>query len=501
MKKQNDSKNKQPWHRKPSFGSLYTMAGSKYIYISCNYYKQRLRFPTDKVDTPKNWDELCDFLAEVGQKIRNRTFVFAKTFYWFDKDIKEHFTKLEGGDFKPEPEHVLFEDFAKDWMERKIPTFASITKQRDYREALNSRIIPFFGQMSFAGITAKVVESFIDNLKRSNGSGKVLSIKRIKNIIGPMTKVWAAACNEHNWSLNSPFFDISSKYSEIGDIELQRKEFEAAMREDGDEEIVDSRDVFLFSEWQKLRKAIDPHYHPVLELLLRGLIGSELEGLQKRQIKDNEILIRCAVIREKGGKIHLRYKPKNWYRKREIPLTGRMSTMMEQAAALSTSSRIITFDNNIERPANAFILTMKDGSFFNYNSFRKTVWDKAIQEAGLDDRVPYALRHTFVQWSLLVGVNKNRLVDLMGHSSKKMIDENYGAYRKGLVDERQKILDYLGEDFLALEELRTAFPERYQERMAVPDMPPQKAQAPAPTITFCQSFGQSQGLYADNYAT
>jgi integrase len=68
--------------------------------------------------------------------------------------------------------------------------------------------------------------------------------------------------------------------------------------------------------------------------------------------------------------------------------------------------------------------------------------------------------HTLVQWALLIGVAKNRLVDLMGHSTKKMIDEVYGVYRQGLVDEREKTLDYLGEDFLSLEEMKTFFPER-----------------------------------------
>jgi len=37
-------------------------------------------------------------------------------------------------------------------------------------------------------------------------------------------------------------------------------------------------------------------------------------------------------------------------------------------------------------------------------------------------------------------------------------------YRLGFIDERQEILDYLMDDFLALEKLRTAFPERYRLR-------------------------------------
>jgi integrase len=353
--------------------------------------------------------------------------------------------------------------------------------------------------MSFASITASVIESFIDNLKRSNGSKKALSIKRIKNIVGPMSKIWNSACNDNNWTLRNPFSDISSKYTEIVDKELEGKDNLTAMMEDDDEDTISTRNVFLLSEWQRLLQAVDPHYHPVLELLLMGMIGSELEGLLKRHVKESELRVRCKIVRDRMGKRHLKFKLKNWNRTREIPLTGRLKLLLAQAAAASTSTRILSFENGIKLPAHYFLLNMKDGSPFNYNSFRKTVWDKAIKKIGLDDRVPYAARHTFVQWSLLIGVTKTRLVDLMGHSTKKMVDEVYGKYRQGLVEERGKILDYLGEDFLALEELKIFFPERYRERMAVVAPAPETAKAPESAIAFCQSFGQSQGLYADNY--
>lgn len=497
MKQKQDNERKLNWHTKPSFGSLYTMKGSKYIYISMNYFKQRMRFPSDKEDNPKNWDEMSGFMEKVGQKIKNRTFTFAKTFYWLDEATKAHFTKLENSDYKPEPEHVEFGEFAKAWMERKIPLFASVTKQRDYREALNSRILPFFEKMSFSNITASVIESFIDNLKRSNGGQKALSTKRVKNIINPMSKVWEAACNDYNWNLRNPFTVVSTKYKEMQDKALQESERQSALMDD--DESVSTRDVFLLSEWRKLLACVDRHYHPVMELLLMGLIGSELEGLQKRHVKENALQVRCAVVRDKNGKAYLKFKPKNWYRKRELPLTTRLKNLIDQATAASNSSGLVTFEDGIELPAHAFLLTMKDGRPFNYDSFRKTVWDKAIKQAGLDARVPYAARHTFVQWALLIGVNKNRLVDLMGHSTKKMIDEVYGDYRKGLIEEQQLILDYLGEDFLALEELRTAFPDRYRAKMVAPVIPPHITEAPTLAIAFGQSFSQSQGLYPDNY--
>jgi integrase len=498
MKKATTTDAMKPWHRKPSFGSLYLTKGSKYIYVSINYFKQRLRCPTDLEDTPKNWEELCDFLKEVGEKIRNRTFRFAKAFYWVDEKTKEHFTMLEGNDYKPEAEHILIGDYARDWMTRKIPTFTSVTKREYYSKALNSRVVPYFDKKSFASITCDEIEAFIDSLKRKNNPELDLSVKRIKNIVCPLATVWQAACDDNNWTLRNPFSCVPAKYGELKDRAMQKKEH-IAMLNDGSEDTTSRRDIFLLAEWEQHRSAIDPHYHLVLELLLRGVIGSELEGLQKIDVKGDSIVIRRSVVHEKDGKLHLKFKPKNWYRKREIPLTDKMRPLVADAMAKSTSTSMIHFEDGIEFPANSFLLTMLDGSPFNYDSFRDLVWNKAMKRTGLPHRIPYASRHTFVQWALLVGVNKSRQVDLMGHSTKKMIDEVYGKYRKGLIDERERILDYLGEDFLSVEELKTAFPERYQRKVSVPVIPPRITKAPDVAIAFGQSFGQSQGLYADNY--
>lgn len=498
MKKSIVKSKKKPWHRKPSFGSLYIMPESNRIYISLYYFKQRLRFPTDREDTAENWDELCDFMGAVGSKIRNKTFCFAKTFYWLNQEIKEHFTKLEGKDFKPEPEHMTFGEYALDWMERKITTFVSIAKRRSYRQALDSRILPYFKDMPFSSITVSCMESFIDNLKRSDGGTEPLSVKRIKNVIVPMTTVWSYACNDKNWNLPNPFTGLSCKYKEISDKAIFEKEKQLILS-DNDEEETSTRDVLLLADWRHLLSFIDPHYHLACELLMMGMIGSELEGLLKRHVRGDSILIQAVVVRDRDQKKYFKLKPKNWFRKRHIPLTAKLRELVDHAAACSNSPQNVEFEEGVSIPANKFLLTMKSGRPFNYPSFRTHVWQKAFKLAQLDYRVPYAARHTFVQWALLVGVHKSRLVDLMGHSTKEMIDRIYGKYRKGLIEERSAILDYLGDDFLALEELKTAFPDRYNKTMAVPVLHPQMAKAPDMAGAFSQSFGQRQGLYADNY--
>jgi len=65
--------------------------------------------------------------------------------------------------------------------------------------------------------------------------------------------------------------------------------------------------------------------------------------------------------------------------------------------------------------------------------------------------VPYITRHTFATWSLTLRMDPNKLVNLMGHSSKKMIYEVYGKYVEGLETDAGKILEYFGNDFKSLQ--------------------------------------------------
>ena len=61
----------------------------------------------------------------------------------------------------------------------------------------------------------------------------------------------------------------------------------------------------------------------------------------------------------------------------------------------------------------------------------------------------YTTRHFFASWALTLRIDPNRLVKLMGHSSKKMIYEVYGDYVEGLEDNYSRILEYFGKDFIA----------------------------------------------------
>lgn len=164
---------------------------------------------------------------------------------------------------------------------------------------------------------------------------------------------------------------------------------------------------------------------------MTGMIGSEIAGLRKRDIQEDHIIIQNSIVR-KCEKDQL----KNEFRKRKLPIT--VTRLRER------------LDVVLSRAPGEYVFAMKSGRAFDVDSFRKNPWSTALKKAGLTYRVPYSTRHTFAAWSLTVGMNPNKLVKLMGHSSKKMVYEVYGNYVEGLEKDVGTISEYFGNDFDSL---------------------------------------------------
>ncbi|MBI5694929.1 MAG: hypothetical protein HZC51_04185 [Nitrospirae bacterium] len=92
----------------------------------------------------------------------------------------------------------------------------------------------------------------------------------------------------------------------------------------------------------------------------------------------------------------------------------------------------------------------EDTSAYDIKAFGREYgpWTNALKAAGVPYKTTYILRHTFVAWALTIGINPLKLERLMGHGSKSMIYDVYGKYVEGLEKDRDKILNYFGEDFL-----------------------------------------------------
>ncbi len=419
---------------KPSFGNMRPVRG--YLHIDCRIYKERVRLTSGMEDTPDNQRDLAIFLNDVGAALKNKSFRFREFFPHADQDMIDKFATIERtlyGVSKLKPTDITIGDYATSWLEEESTTLAETTKV-DYAEMLESRISPMIGHLTFDQLTSTCLKQFVRNLKHTCGqrAGRYLSSKRMRNIMNLLRKIFSEANLDKKWQLPDPFPPAFRRIKKI----------EALFDDDG-EIRHKPREVWLLSEWLDFIKYVPAHYRPLFEAMRMGIIFSELKGLDKDCIHDNHIEIRRSYSR--GVK---KNKLKTAFRSRKLNLNESFSKAINQAVSSSKAAHVFTMD---------------DGkSLLNYNNILKKIWWPALKAAGLPRRNMYSLRHTFVGWMVLLGVDSTRLKNMTGHSSRSTLTEDtYGDFRDGLLAEKEEILNHLGRDILESEEFKRSFPHIY----------------------------------------
>jgi integrase len=388
--------------------------GSKKLYVDFRYNGVRIVKSTGLDDTPENEIKVQKWVDNQKEKIANGTFIFAKAFPGASTKEKAFHSRLEGWDYKLEPKDVLFADYVETWRQRFLANCRSAGKQRDFEQVITYWLQPHFGKKTFFQISGVAIKEFIQKLvwKTGEKKGQPLSASRMRNILIPLRAIWEDACEEHRWNLPDPFAHVKKHLPK-----RSKKHPE----------------VFRFDEWIKVIENFDPYYRPVAEtMIMTGMIGSEIAGLRKKDIRDEHIVIQNSIVRK-----HEKSDLKNDYRKRSLKITDALRHRLNQA---------------LSRSIGDYVFTMKSGRTFDVDSFRKNPWTSAFKRSGIPYKVPYATRHSFAAWALTLRMDPNKLVSLMGHSSKKMVYDVYGNYVKGLEEDAGKILGYFGRDFLGLKE-------------------------------------------------
>lgn len=408
-------------------GNIVLKAGSKRLYYDFRYFDERVEISTGLTDKPENRKKALAWLFCQREKMKSGSFRFCEAFPQASPKKKAFFAAKEGTAITAKPMHVRFEEYVPVWHQEVWAHDPSETKKTDQKSAVDYWIVPFFGKMTFFEINTNVIGDFIRSLKQKKGKdkGKPLSRNRIANILLPLRAIWSDACDKYRWELPDPFKKVASQ--------MPKKEaVDECLDDEGNVpvKVINSRDPLRFNEFQAYLAEIDLWYRPVAELwMLTGLIPSEMAGITPFHIKDGYLYVRRSISRgveKKSGK--------TMYRRREIRITAAIQRVLDVFLA---------------RPGNfRRLITLKSGNPLTPTEFYDA-WVKAEKAALLPHRVPYVLRHSFAAWSLTIGIDPNRLVSLMGHCSKQMIYEVYGNYVEGLEKDREMILNYFGEDFIA----------------------------------------------------
>lgn len=403
-------------------GQVVTKTGSPYLYLDFTRAGIRTEISTKLSDNDANRETAAKVLGAVLAQIETGEFRFAETFPYASRRLLELHSRVEDVPFMIDSERMTFGDYvgrSRDakgsWRTRILAKYRSVSKQVDYTSAIDSQLLPFFGELNFRQITGIAIEEFILSLVHLKGpkKGQPLSASRIRNLLTVLGVILVSARTEHPMNLPDPMEYIRQAQKKNRHVVPSRE------RQDPQ--------VFRFAAWQRILAALPLFFHPIAELfLLTGMIPSEVAGLRKTDIHGDYIEVRNKVAREEKEEL------KNPYRVREIPITTALR-------------RVLTV--LIERSDCKYVVTMPDGARYSHWLFYDK-WCRAFLETGTSYVRPYAMRHTFAAWAMSLGMDINKLERLMGHGSKEMLYEIYGKYVKGLEEDHEALLGLFGADFL-----------------------------------------------------
>jgi integrase len=403
-----------------SAGCLVVKPGSEKLYV--DFYRGTLRseISTGLTDSPKNRRQASAKLGTVLDEIDRGTFCFEEVFPKASQKLKTAHARLDHRSYSPPPDTITLTEYVDGakggkagWRERILGNYPSESKQIDYNQALNDRILPHFGAMNFRQVNGVALEVFVNTLTWRNTKrvGTPLSSSRKRNILTVLNAVLQAARIEYDWKIPDPFDYLEAKK---GVVPKRVKRYPA---------------VFRYGTWQALLAAMPLFYRPIAELfLLTGMIGSEVAGLRKKDMVGTFLNVCNGRVKDREKE-----KLKNEFRPRRIPITAALRRVLDVLAGRSTSD---------------YLVEMHDGQLYSHARFKDNVWEPAFNRAGIPYTRPYDIRHTYAAWSMTLRMDLNKLERLMGHNSKQMLYETYGKYVQGLEEDAEQILEYMGSDFL-----------------------------------------------------
>lgn len=408
--------------------------GSNRLYLYVKYPGEKpYEESTGMLNTPENREDLQAEVDDMNADIKAGVFSFEDAFPYAPSETQRRFSRLEQRALKHNTTSVTFEMGIKLWEEKAHPALPNRSIKRDHKSAVGSHIEPYFAGHRLDEITTTEIKTFFSKMERADSLEGDLSAKRMRTVLYVFESVWEFIQTEFGLKMDSPFGGINKFITKITrsksinpkDLDAEKlKEIEKLLNKN---ETIKRR-ALDFTEYLSILEAYeDRRMRLAMELMfLTGMIPSEVGGLLPMAVSGSHIKVHLSLVRGE-----LNYYPKNDNRIREIPITKRIREILDEA---------------IETSPLDFIFSAPRGGFFNEKT-NNYHWSKACKKAGVETLDPYSSRHSFVAYCEVMDIFKPRIIDLMGHADKSLIDKVYGKYRKAIERFKEDIKAYYGEDF------------------------------------------------------
>jgi len=282
---------------------------------------------------------------------------------------------------KTRPDHYTIGEDLKAWLQR-IQSKCQLSTLRDYGSAIHYHLIPKFGELPIAELTAFMIKEWLAEIPISN--------KRKNNILTPLRQLY-----------EEMYLDETIDKNPLDRV----KNLPARAREP---------EPFTADEVAKILNELNGQERNIIQFAFwSGLRTSELIALrwQDVDLEYNRIFIRQAKVRG-----HLK-GTKTSAGSREVMLQPQAKeAILSQLKHTGKPGEIVFHDSRT------------DESWKNDQAIRKIIWMPALNRAGLKYRNPYQTRHTYASTLLSRGENPLWVAQQMGHKDWGQIRKVYGRW-------------------------------------------------------------------------
>ena len=279
------------------------------------------------------------------------------------------------------PDRYTIKEAIISWLQRNQAKLQKSTLQ-DYNSAIYYHLIPTFGDLPIAELTASKVKEWLSELPCSN--------KRKGNILIPLRQMFEELYHDEIIDKN-PLTRVKNLPKETREPEPFTQEEIARIL---NELTGQAKNLIQFAFYS-------------------GLRTSELIALRWQDVdfENNRIFVRSAYVR---GQLK---DTKTKSGKREVTLQPQAKeALLNQQTFTKQQNGTVFHDPDTHQP------------WRNDQPIRKKVWIPVLKKAGIKYRNPYQTRHTFASTLLSSGANPLWVAQQMGHKDWGQIRKVYGRW-------------------------------------------------------------------------
>lgn len=322
-------------------------------------------------------------------------------------DAAEQFERRIKGGASVKYDRLRFKDFAHGMYMKNHGSTLKARTRREYEIIIDTRLIPFFGEMYLRDITVLDVRNWLASLERSDRSGEKLS----ENSKGVWFRTLSAVLGKaYEWSMidDNPCKKIKTPRKQQSEVKALQ--------------IDDVRKVF-----EKLPEYKDHRVRALIPLLLyTGIRESECAGLEWRDFDfdNNSVKIEreCIYIPSEGV---IEDTPKSKTSIRVIYFPQELSEALREYREIQR--REIIERDDLWRGGkgdHAKLFTQYDGKPILDSTLRKWV-KKYLEFAGVPYVTVHGLRHTFASIMIANNIDARTTAAQLGHSSPALVMNTY----------------------------------------------------------------------------